>query len=350
MERRHSKFGAAALFQLAVVALLSARICAAGGLSYTSVAEAGLNEEALAELQALLEETKSRAAVVLHKGKVVAEWYWQGEGPRSVLEVWSTSKSIVSTAIGILIDEGKIGSIEEPVSKYVPNWDSGDKAKVTIAHLLDQVSGLEEVDGFPRLENQLEAAITAEIITPPGEVGRYNNAGCNVLSAIISAASGKDPEAYMREKVWEPLGMDQTWWRRDKAGHVITYAGVQTTAMELARFGQMLLDGGVWNGERIVSEKWIELATNERTRLPAAEGIPPLSYGLLWWLDFGVPNVPHNYNSLGLYGNNMTIFPDLDLVGVRLVGNDPAGSALMMKTPQWVTGLAKLVQPEDAAK
>ena len=319
---------------------------AAEPLPYAGPDSDGVSREGLDALKALLEETNTHAAVVLHEGKIIAEWYWKGDGPNSTYEAWSTSKSFASTCIGCLIDDGKVASIEDRVSKYIPSWSEGQKAKVTIAHLLDQTSGLEEgeTESFASSDDQLALALEADIITEPGEVGRYNNAACNVLSAIVSAASGKDPEAYMRERVWKRIGMDQTWWRRDAAGNVITYAGIQTTARELARFGLLHLDKGTWKGERILSEEWIEKATNERTRLEIqgfGDGAP---YGLLWWLDFGVDEgVPHNFSSLGLFGNNMTVIPELDLVGVRLVGNDRAGMPLMMRTPEWVAALAGVV-------
>lgn len=335
-----------------LIACLSLNISDAEELRYASAETAGLNKEALSSLKALLEETNTRAAVVLHKGRVVAEWYWKGEGPFSVFECWSTSKSVASTCIGLLVDEGKIASIDDPVSKYIPSWSEGDKAKVTIAYLLDQTSGLEEQRGFVAAENQLQMALDAKILTPPGETGRYNNAACNVLSAVISAAAGKDPEAYMREKIWRQIGMDLTWWRRDRAGNVITYAGLQTTARELALFGQLLLNGGQWDGKQLISKEWIDMATTERTKL-AIQGMSSMGgapYGLLWWLDFGAAEgVPHSYSSLGLFGNNMTVIPELELVGVRLVGNDREGGALMARTADWVKALAAVAQPAGKA-
>ena len=315
-------------------------------LPYVGPKADGVSASGLAELKSLLEDTDSRAAVVLHQGEIVAEWYWKGDGPHTTYEAWSTSKSFASTCIGALVDDGKIGSIEDPVGKYIPSWTEGQKAKVTIAHLLDQTSGLNEGDTrtFAMKRDQLGTALEADIITEPGEVGVYNNAACNVLSAIISEASGTDPEAYMRERIWSKIGMDDTWWRRDGAGNVITYAGIQTTARELARFGLLHLNGGTWAGERVLSAGWIEGATNERTKL-LVQGMGSVGqpYGLLWWLDFG-EDTPHNYSSLGLFGNNMTVIPELDLVGVRLVGNDQKGMALMMRTPEWVEALTGVVE------
>ena len=344
ISRLSSWRGAVLASALGMIVVLSG-VAVAGPLPYVGPNADGISEQGLADLKALLEETESHAGLVLHKGKIVAEWYWKGDGPHTTYEAWSTSKSFASTCIGALIDEGKITGIEDLVSKYIPSWSEGQKAKITIAHLLDQTSGLEEGDTrvFAVAYDQISWALEADIITEPGEVGLYNNAACNVLSVIISAASGKDPEAYMRERIWSKIGMDQTWWRRDGAGNVLTYAGIQTTARELARSGLLHLNEGTWEGERVLSAEWIDAATTERTKLAIqgmGAGVP---YGLLWWLDFG-EDTPHNYSSLGLFGNNMTVIPELDLVGVRLVGNDAKGMPLMMRTPEWVTALAGVVE------
>lgn len=343
MTRRGSIYAFRPYSALLLAFLFSLNAALAGPLPTTTPKEAGLSEEALSELKALLEETNTRAALILHKGKIVSEWYWKGEGPGSTFEVWSTSKSYASTVVGMLIDEGKIESVDDHVSKYIPSWDEDKKAKVTIRHLLEQTSGLSE-RGVLGAEDQLAASLEAEIETEPGEVSKYNNAACNVISAIVSAAAGVDPEQYMREKMWKRIGMDNTSWRRDRAGNVITYAGIQSTARDLTRFGLLHLNNGKWDGEQIVSKKWIDAATTEQTRLGIGRVANSTSaYGFLWWLDYGSERVPHNYSSLGLYGNNMTVIPELDLVGVRLVGNDRDGGALMMRTPEWVEKLAAVV-------
>ena len=351
MLRKFTPWTMRSLASIFILSVLSLPALAEDSLETISVSEAGVSQEGLDSLKALLEETNTRAAAVAYRGKIVAEWYWLDADKETTFEVWSTSKSYASTCIGLLVDEGKINTIDEPVGKYIPSWNDGEKAKVTIAHLLDQVSGLEEGRGFVMSKNQLETALNAPILTPPGDVGRYNNAACNVLSAIISAASGgDDPEVYMRRKVWDPIGMKTTSWRRDGAGNVITYAGIQSTARDLLRFGLLFYNEGTWKGNRILSSDWISEATHERTQL-AIQGMQGTGapYGLLWWLDFSSEPVPHNYSSLGLYGNNMTVIPELHLVGVRLVGNNRDGAALMMRSPEWVERLAGVVQLAESA-
>ncbi len=311
-----------------------------------SPSDAAIRQQGLAELKALLDETNTLAAMVLHKDKVVAQWYWNDANAETSFEVWSVSKSYASTCIGILIDQGKIDTLEDKVGKYVPSWNEGEKADITLRHLLEQTSGLEESGKFFFSKNQLTTALEGKILTTPGDKCRYNNAGCNVLSAIITAASGKDPEEFMRETVWQPLEMNDTSWRRDKAGNVITYAGIQSTTADLARFGQLFLHRGKWNGRQLLSADWIEEATNERIQIDSVGGRQQ-PYGLLWWVDFDLENVPHNYNALGLFGNNLTVIPELDLIGVRLVGSYAKGGGLMRRTPEWVSRLAAVVASDE---
>ncbi len=316
------------------------------GAATLSAENVAVSQQGLADLKELLDETNSLAAMVLHKGNVVAQWYWNDADAETSFEVWSVSKSYASTCIGILIDQGKIGGLEDKVGQYVPAWKEGAKAEVTLRHLLEQTSGLEESGKFFFSKDQLNHALEAKILTTPGDKCRYNNAGCNVLSAIISAASGKDPEEFMREAVWEPLEMNHTSWRRDKAGNVITYAGIQSTTADLARFGQMFLHRGQWNGQRLLSADWIDQATNERIQIDSPGG-KKQPYGLLWWVDFDIDKVPHNYSALGLFGNNLTVIPELDLIGVRLVGSYAKGGGLMRRTPEWVSRLAGVVANDD---
>ena len=111
------------------------------------VADSAIDPAALEKLKTLLEQTNSRQALVMHEGRIVAEWYWRGAGLAKPVEVWSLSKSMASTAIGLLIDEGKIASIKDPVSKYIPAWGEGMKARATLENILNQTTGIKDVVG-----------------------------------------------------------------------------------------------------------------------------------------------------------------------------------------------------------
>ncbi len=303
-----------------------------------------ISPEGLAKFEQLMIETKSREALIIHKGKVVAEWSWLGSKSDEPVEVWSLSKSMASTAIGFLVDEGKIKNIEEPVANYIPEWKGTEKEAIKIHHILDQTTGLQERASAVTPADLLKNCIDAKQLHPPGEEHRYNNGACNLLSAVIKSAAGEDAEVYMKRKMWEPLGMNKTSWRRDAGGNVITYAGVQTTPRDIAKFGELFLANGKWNGKQILSEKWVKAATEPRTKLEIQGVGPSSAYGLLWWIDAAKDKVPHNYSALGLWGNHVTVITVLELVGVRLVGNKSDGGKLMMMVPEWVEALAGVVK------
>ncbi len=94
-------------------------------------------------------------------------------------------------------------------------------------------------------------------------------------------------------------------WRRDDGGHIITYVGVQSTARDIGKFGQLFLDGGTWDGEAILSRKWTETATAPTSKMKFGSIIMPISYGYLWWVDSVPEKAGHNYSALGLWGNNL---------------------------------------------
>jgi len=303
-----------------------------------------ISPEGIQKFETLMLETNSRMALIIYKGNTIYEAYWKGAEPEKPVEVWSLSKSMASTAIGFLVDEGKIKSIDEPAANYIPEWKGTEKEKIKISHILDQTSGLKDPVSLNTPEDLLQICIAADPLHPPGEEHRYNNGGCNLLSAIIASASGEDPETYIQRKMWKPMGMSNTSWRRDKGGKVITYAGVQTTARDIAKFGQLFLHHGKWDGKQLLSKDWVKEATSPRTVLEI-QGVGPVSeYGLLWWVNFNKESLPHNYSALGLWGNHLTVIPEMDLVGVRLVGNNADGGKLMTMVPQWVDAVAGVVK------
>ena len=304
-----------------------------------------VSESGLVALKALLEETHTKAAIVLHRGEVIAEWYWGDAAADTGFHVWSVSKSFASTCIGFLIDDGKIHSVDDPVHLYVPSWSEGKKRGVTIRHILEQESGLRERFRLHLFDGKLRQALNAPLKHEPGEVSRYNNAACMVLSAVIKAAAGEDAESYLRRKLFEPIEMTNTTWADDAEGHVLTYAGIHTTARDLARFGQFMLEGG----EALLSPDWIEQATTEKTTLTLPFILEdPQPYGWLWWLDFG-NGTTHNFSALGLYGNHLTVIPELELVGVRLVGTSWRGRKLMYRPDEWVDTLAGVLTMTEGA-
>jgi CubicO group peptidase (beta-lactamase class C family) len=195
----------------------------------------------------------------------------------------SATKSVVSLAVGRLIDMGKIKSLDQPVYDFYPEWRQGRKRKITIRHLLSHTSGLQhdqeeiiyESPDFVRL------ALAAELNNDPGATFSYNNKAVNLLAGIIERACGKRVDRFIGDEILAPLGIADFRWTLDRAGNPHGMAGLEIKAIDLAKVGQLVLDEGQWQGRRILSKEWIQLSTRP------SQSLEP-SCGLLWWL---LPNV-----------------------------------------------------------
>jgi len=203
-------------------------------------------------IDALIDEaaaTHSDALLLLKDGRVVVERYF-GHRPRPTA-LMSVTKGLVSLAVGALLDEGKIASVDSPVSTWFPEWGEGLKAKVTLRHVLTHTSGLEH-PGPATLYKQADRLAYARqlpVIEEPGKHVSYNNEAVELLSGIVRLAAGKPLDAYMREKIFEPMGIVEASWDKDSAGNVQTFADLKMFPRDLAKIGQMMLDGGQWNGK-----------------------------------------------------------------------------------------------------
>jgi CubicO group peptidase (beta-lactamase class C family) len=244
-----------------------------------TAADVGIDPAALERLKARAEKAKSDAVVVVKDGKLIADWDFGN--PRGPIEAMSMTKSIANLAIGRLIDQRKIDSLDELACEFYPEWRQGRKAKITIRHLLNHTSGIQtspfngEIYTSP---DYVQFALVAELSHDPGSHFEYNNKAVNLLAGIVKKASGKRMDEYMRDEIFGPMGITEFTWSIDRAGNPYVLSGAQMRAIDLAKIGQMMLDGGTWKGRRILSEQWVRLTTTE-----PAQPYNPIST-LLWWL------------------------------------------------------------------
>src|SRR5215217_6227977 len=259
-------------------ALEARRIWGVGdGLERSSPKEAGLSEPALTELLKAAEQSGSGGLVLLRHGKLVGEWYFGGETHR--IEAMSATKGMVALAIGLLVDEGKIPSVDTPVSAFFPEWKDGLKGKVTLKHLLSHTSGLAaNRTAFDIYESKdfVRYALDSEVVDEPGSKHAYNNKATNLIAGIVERASGEKMDVYLSRKLFTPLGIRDFRWDRDPSGNPVGMAGLQLHPVDFAKVGQMLLQGGTWQGKRILSASYIQAlgGAPSHPRMPTA--------GLLW--------------------------------------------------------------------
>ncbi|RKH86095.1 class C beta-lactamase-related serine hydrolase [Corallococcus sp. AB032C] len=237
----------------------------------------GIDPEALSQLVRRAKETKSTGLVVLKNGKLVGEWSF-GSGPSHV-EAMSITKSIAGLAVLKLLADGKIPSLDQPVHHYFPEWNQGRKKDITLRHLLTHTSGLqtarttEEIYASPDF---VKLALAAELDQAPGSTFRYNNKAVNLLAAIVRKASGQRLDQYLRQAIFNPLGITRFGWSLDGAGNPQVMSGLQLQPLDLAKLGQLMLEEGMWQRCRVLPAEWVRRATQ------GGEG-PAAHTGLLWW-------------------------------------------------------------------
>ena len=235
-----------------------------------------IDAPALERLLRAAEAAHSDAVVVWKDGRKVGAWYF-GKTPKRI-EAMSATKAIVNLAIGRLVTTGAIRSIDEPVSKYYPEWKQGRKQAITIRQLLDHTSGMQS-EGSQEVElspDVVQLALAAELTDEPGTHFYYNNKAVNLLAGIVQKASGKKMDALLQSDVFGPLGITNFVWVRDSAGNPYSYARLQILPEDMAKLGQLALDRGRWNGTQLIAPEWFDAIMRGSAVEPRA--------GLLWWL------------------------------------------------------------------
>jgi CubicO group peptidase (beta-lactamase class C family) len=248
----------------------------------------------------------------------------------------SSTKSVAGLLVGMLIEDGRIPSVDTPVCRFISTWCTGTRAFVTIRHLLTMTSGLpimrDSSVGFISEKNAYVTRLTPT--SPAGTTWAYSNEGVQLLSPILTQAAGEPIQDYARRRLFEPLGMTSTRL------HVYPkdawlYADMETTARDFARLGVLMLHHGAWNGKQIVSSSWIAQSTVPSQTFNKR-------YGLLWWID---PEIK-GYAAHGHLDTDLHVIPDLDLVVVRMQSKPAAGVNEGEYERQALDLLRRLVVPQ----
>ncbi|WP_157942239.1 serine hydrolase domain-containing protein [Salinibacter altiplanensis] len=318
----------------------------------------GLSTEAL---QTHLDRCKKSGAfgcLVAYEGHVVQEWY-RKDHRSPFIKTRSAVKSWTGLLAGMLIADGAIDSVGVPVAKWIPEWTAGAEAGVTIRHLLTMTSGLSDRTGNPMTIPTPDSATAASIPEgpgvvaeknttgyvldlqldfPPGKRFSYSNEGVQLLSPILERAAGMPLVRYAHERLFGPLGMENTRLMADEYYNTVTFGGAETTLTEFARVGQLMLNEGRWNGRKVVPASWVERSTTPIEQMP--------NYGLLWWID----QKRNNYAATGSLDNVCIVFPGLDLVVARMQRDPYPGAEVKYQSTQTLGLLRRIVEEESATK
>ena len=270
--------------------------------------------------------------VVVYNGQIIHERYAPGFDVTTRTRTWSTAKSIASTLIGMLVDEGRL-ALDEPLGfDWYPNARSPEtdpRNEITLRHVLNMSSGLETVDNrgleyatgsgmsYWAGSSSVVGARSRALIREPGTYWDYENYDTllGVYAMKLALGGEKAYAEFPRKALLDKIGMRNTLVSTDRFGDFVMSSQIYTNARDLARFGLLYLGNGIWNGERLLSEEWIDFV---RTPAPATKSIGSI-YGGQWWLvPEGRDDVPKDaYSTSGNRGQFSIIVPSRDMVIVR---------------------------------
>jgi CubicO group peptidase (beta-lactamase class C family) len=223
-------------------------------------------------LKTILSHTSTRGFVVIQNDSILFEEYFNGYTKQDISTIFSSTKSVTSLLIGIAIDEGFIENVNDPVTKYVEELRTADPMfkKLTIRHLLDMRSGIKFSEHYShplskmaRLyygTNQLGKIKRMSFECEPGEKHEYQSVSTAILGIVLEKATGQSLAKYFEDKVWKPLKMEnRASWSLDDKKHqsAKAYSGLNISAIDFAKIGRLYLNKGLFEGEQIVSEGWI---------------------------------------------------------------------------------------------
>ena len=286
------------------------------------------------------------------------EWVkWNKTTPHQIM---SCTKSFVSACIGIAIDQGYIKSVHQSIFNFLPEhqqYRSDGRENITIEHLLTMTSGLQwdewhaahatSANDIDRLyiecwENPLNCVFERPLVAKPGEEFTYNGGGLIALGEILKNATGMNLIEFGKAHLFEPLGINNIQWDTFPKGEVEAGGGLHLTPRDMLKFGIMYLNNGVWNGEQIINEDWVEKSAtayrnNSGIKLPI-EDSGKNGYGYTWWIS-EVDDGSHNtqmYRANGWGGQVIMVLPKKNAVVVFTSGNYSSKSRLFKMLERYI--------------
>ncbi len=277
---------------------------------------------------------QTQAIVAAHRGRIVCEHYGEGHDESSTFISWSMAKSMVGALCGMAAQDGHI-SLDDPAP--ISAWAHDDRAEITVRHLLQMTSGLSWVEDYvdgatshvidmlfgTGVDDVAGYAVSRPAAARPGKEWLYSSGTTNIICRILGDALGDTHgsharvEQYLHDRLFGAMGMSSASPKFDKRGTFVGSSYVYATAHDFARFGQLFLNRGVWEGRRLVSEEWVDFSRH----VVAHDGDNGFNYGAHWWM---WPDEPDSLVALGYEGQYTWVVPGRDLVLVRLGKTDAA--------------------------
>ncbi|KQU68967.1 serine hydrolase [Phycicoccus sp. Root101] len=284
-----------------------------------------------------------RAVLVIVDRKPLVQLY-RSSTPAQAHDVHSVTKSVIGTLIGIALSEGRLHSLDDTLATLLPQHHADMDSTVgaiTLRQLLTMTAGLppDQANGEPPSSlsgpDWVGNILRTGTVAPPGRSFAYSSAGSHLLSAILTHATGKSALDYARPRLFDPLGINTRnaveprtadkaaiaaydkadfAWPKDPRGIQLGFGALKMAPRDMAKLGQLYLDGGRWNGRQIVPTQWVEASTTAQVATQSDRGALAESYGYQWWVTQEKGHAA--YAALGFAGQVVEVVPDLRLVVV----------------------------------
>lgn len=282
-----------------------------------------LNEE----IRLLLEmHIEFQSIVVIKDGYIVAEQYYSDDyGPEDIHRIYSCTKSLISSLLGIASGQGLLGSLDQTMVSFFPEYEiqnlDTQKEAISLEHMLTMSAGLDwDEIGFSYEDDRnsynkwsengggIEYVLNLPMLAEPGEEFSYNSGVSQVLSGILQKITGVRADSFALEHLFAPLGIEKYYWPIDNDNVAYGGSGVRLTPREMAKFGYLYLKKGMWDGKQIIPEAWVEASQQKHMM---RKYIPDEYYGYQFW----VSNDGY-YSAVGFAGQWIMIVPEYELVVV----------------------------------
>ena len=320
----------------------------------TPPASVAVDPDALARaLDAAPGVSGMESAAVVRRGKLVAEWYRDGS-PSTLRPVRSVTKSVMSLLVGLAIERGLFQGTDEPLADtFHPPLPpiTGPDEQITLDDLLTMTAGFEwdesnvaEFNVWVLAPDQVEYVLARPLVSIPGTSWNYDSAAVHLLSAALTASTDAGTSGFADEVLFQPLGIAAREWELDRQGIPNGGAGLSLTARDLAKLGELVLQGGRSGSRQVVPADWIRDAT--RVRFTAVGGLratDTLGYGRLWWL--GQLGGKTLLLAWGYGGQFVAVLPETDLVVVTTAKFQGLGDGAPAQTSAIMDWIALSVLP-----
>ena len=283
---------------------------------------------AAGSLDQYLQRNGTQAFLVIQHDRILCERYYGGSSHDSICTSFSVAKSFVSAMVGLALHEKLIGSLDDPLIRYIPELKGPAWPAITIRHLVSMSSGIAYSQaGFlpwndqPRIYYSLDlrrVALQARPVETPGRRFLYNNYNLVLIGMLLERVTGGHVADYLSEKIWKLLGMEApATWSMDsqRCGMEKMESGINARAIDFAKFGRLYLRRGDWNGRQVIPEEWVIESTT-----PWPDGRWS-NFKYFWWLPRSGKG---RFMTVGNLGQFIYVAPDKDCILVRFGRGKPA--------------------------